>query len=513
MDWKMDKAIIVIPGIMGSNLKNSENNNIVWITEKGPFGIMELIYLLNGELHCNEEGESIKSIEPNNGEDEYGAKDSYKKLITTLQKRVGESYKIQFFAYDWRLDNSRNVIFLKELIDKFDKVIIIAHSMGGLIAAKYISEYGKTKIDKLITLGTPYWGSIDAVQCLYNGKLNILSNDIEGIIEQASLSFISKNIKELLYNYPSIYQLIPNEEFTENKPWLLTTDEELDHWYDYFWQDEEEKCNNVEKTKKFIETISNSSLYEKALNFHKEIKDFFNYIEDLDYIVIVGIEINTIDAIKIIDRNNIMGTIKAVEPRYSKEGDGVVPFLSAVMNSKENDRVIKAYEVSHKDLIEDDSILDTIINFINADKAIVNNNEREKEVIKKKNIKFVFAGDVDIKIFSGRNEIYNVTKIIKEEFYGYRIYGQEEFKVNIVGKIGAQAIFVGTGEAQELIIKIKSHKEQIVDFSIGNERYLYKFDRIHLMHGSRLYVNVDYEEKVWLELDYNGDGKVDEVIR
>lgn len=53
---------------------------------------------------------------------------------------------------------------LKESIDLImektgsDKVVIIAHSMGGLVVREYISLFGEYNVDKLIILGTPNYG-------------------------------------------------------------------------------------------------------------------------------------------------------------------------------------------------------------------------------------------------------------------------------------------------------------------------------------------------------------------
>jgi pimeloyl-ACP methyl ester carboxylesterase len=38
------------------------------------------------------------------------------------------------------------------------KVIIIAHSMGGLVSRKYMADYGDKDVEKLITLATPHYG-------------------------------------------------------------------------------------------------------------------------------------------------------------------------------------------------------------------------------------------------------------------------------------------------------------------------------------------------------------------
>ena len=40
-----------------------------------------------------------------------------------------------------------------------EKIIVVAHSMGGLLARAYIAQVGATRVAKLITLGTPHHGS------------------------------------------------------------------------------------------------------------------------------------------------------------------------------------------------------------------------------------------------------------------------------------------------------------------------------------------------------------------
>jgi pimeloyl-ACP methyl ester carboxylesterase len=39
-----------------------------------------------------------------------------------------------------------------------EKVILVAHSMGGLVSRKYMVDYGDAHIEKLITLATPHYG-------------------------------------------------------------------------------------------------------------------------------------------------------------------------------------------------------------------------------------------------------------------------------------------------------------------------------------------------------------------
>ncbi|MCA9466360.1 MAG: hypothetical protein KC643_13090, partial [Nitrospira sp.] len=114
------------------------------------------------------------------------------------------------FPYDWRLDNR---IAAKQLESKSHdwlrkwksfsgnpeaKLVFVAHSMGGLVTRYFLEVLEGWKItSKLLTLGTPYCGSIKALNFLCNG----LKKSI-GPIELINLS-------QLLRSFPSVYQLLP----------------------------------------------------------------------------------------------------------------------------------------------------------------------------------------------------------------------------------------------------------------------------------------------------------------
>ena len=73
------------------------------------------------------------------------------------------NYKLYSFDYPTAGHVETNAQNLASIISSYfpsQKVVIIAHSMGGLVAHSYIQEYGGgSKVLKLITLGTPYHGS------------------------------------------------------------------------------------------------------------------------------------------------------------------------------------------------------------------------------------------------------------------------------------------------------------------------------------------------------------------
>lgn len=70
------------------------------------------------------------------------------------------------FAYDWRkpvdYNSDKLDAFIKAKIGSDKKVNIVGHSMGGLVARDYAQKYGLDNINKIITLGSPFKGAVDA---------------------------------------------------------------------------------------------------------------------------------------------------------------------------------------------------------------------------------------------------------------------------------------------------------------------------------------------------------------
>ncbi|MFN6470488.1 MAG: lipase/acyltransferase domain-containing protein [Nostoc sp. SerVER01] len=108
------------------------------------------------------------------------------------------------FPYDWRRDNRANARLLKKLIDKRlkcwresgakdAKVILLAHSMGGLVSRYYLEVLeGWQDSRALFTFGTPYRGSLKAVNFLANGYKQLFLD-----------------LTEVMRSLTSIYQLLP----------------------------------------------------------------------------------------------------------------------------------------------------------------------------------------------------------------------------------------------------------------------------------------------------------------
>jgi hypothetical protein len=112
------------------------------------------------------------------------------------------------FPYDWRLSNKLNAQRLADkVIPALDrwrvstknpdaKLIFICHSMGGIIARYFLEVLGgRDRTSKLITIGTPYQGSVNALESLVNGV--------------CGLGRLSHSLDKLVRSFPSVYQLLP----------------------------------------------------------------------------------------------------------------------------------------------------------------------------------------------------------------------------------------------------------------------------------------------------------------
>lgn len=118
------------------------------------------------------------------------------------------------------------------------KVVIVAHSLGGLVSRDYISGLGRDKVAALIAVGTPWLGTPKTARALlfgYNFDVGIVSDSdqkvkIQGLPESFKTDvcsgskcqylnrisfFSSESLRQLAKNYPALYQQLPTNDFME----------------------------------------------------------------------------------------------------------------------------------------------------------------------------------------------------------------------------------------------------------------------------------------------------------
>src|SRR5690606_28705628 len=94
-------------------------------------------------------------------------------------------------GYDWRLDNARSAMRLAAVVDRAltetraRQVIIVAHSMGGLIARYYCRVLGgESKVHQLYLVGSPTLGAASAYYQLKRGMDGAYVRDFVQALDQ-----------------------------------------------------------------------------------------------------------------------------------------------------------------------------------------------------------------------------------------------------------------------------------------------------------------------------------------
>ena len=232
MPTEMKDLVVILPGIMGSILQKDGKD--LWnVSGQAIWQVVRSLGDRLGDLKLEgddpEGGDLDDGVIPTGliqdthlipGLWKIDGYDKTSKLITDNFKVIkGDIYQdpedqvanFYYFPYDWRRDNRANANILKRLLDKRlktwressgnsnAKVILLAHSMGGLISRYYLEVLGGCEDTRaLFTFGTPYRGSVNAVDVLANGFRK------QGIDLLKLLG-----MREIIDSLTSIYQLLP----------------------------------------------------------------------------------------------------------------------------------------------------------------------------------------------------------------------------------------------------------------------------------------------------------------
>jgi len=120
------------------------------------------------------------------------------------------------FTYDWRKDNrisaAQLAAFIELVLHKTNrdgipspgKVSLVGHSMGGLVikwcVLNVLKDEAGSKVDRIVTICTPYKGSIKAIEALLPGARNFFGQEHDKSMRLAARTF------------PGLYQLLPSYE-------------------------------------------------------------------------------------------------------------------------------------------------------------------------------------------------------------------------------------------------------------------------------------------------------------
>jgi pimeloyl-ACP methyl ester carboxylesterase len=221
--------IILVPGIMGTRLTDPKTDKLAWNPVGLPIGDGPKAFavdyarltqvsadLVPDETHGweKDDPEYAKTARirhySNLVPDFYGdlAKDLdaiNNTLAQGLTGLAGFRVRVYCCGYDWRQDNAKSALRLAAVVDEAlretreRKVIIVAHSMGGLVSRYYCRALGgESKVFRLFLLGSPTLGAPEAYGQLKHGLSGLYIKDfledtdpkdrmVEGISEGAMM--------------------------------------------------------------------------------------------------------------------------------------------------------------------------------------------------------------------------------------------------------------------------------------------------------------------------------------
>ena len=213
-------AVIVIPGIMGSELVETTTGRTLWgLADTGWYAQAWMSGKSLGALAVTDAERAgdtgritarrllrfpafaplLHGFEP------------YTALTTRIRQVAPDRAAVLEFAYDWRLSVGHNATVLaaaaEQHLDQWRahpagypdaRLVLVAHSMGGLVARYLTQVLGwQAAVRTVVTLGTPFYGAAKAAQLLSSGR-------------GAPLPLPRRRLRALARTLPGLYDLLPS---------------------------------------------------------------------------------------------------------------------------------------------------------------------------------------------------------------------------------------------------------------------------------------------------------------
>jgi pimeloyl-ACP methyl ester carboxylesterase len=296
--------VLVVPGIMGSQLGLKRTgglpDDIVWLD---PLDIQlgRLTVLTVGA------GAAVVPL----GAVLY----SHLRLKLALRAR---GFAAEFHDYDWRLGVAELGRALAERVAAVERIAIVAHSMGGLVARAALKAPGTRHVARLVLLGTPNLGSCAALQAL-RGTYAVVRK-VARLAAQPSAEALAT---EVFSSFPSLYDMLPTGDWSGRANLL-----EREAWPRSGPQPRAELLERARATQSLLASA------------------------DARCAAIVGVGEETVTAVAR-RRDDFVYTL-------TRRGDGTVPAASAVLPGAPC-----AYaRVAHSDLTRDPLVAAAVVDFL-----------------------------------------------------------------------------------------------------------------------------------------------------
>jgi hypothetical protein len=222
-------AVVIVPGIMGSELRDAETGKPLWgVRRLLEYTARAHVQRLRQLAVTDDEREGrtgrvevtglLESAEWLPG---FGSAHPYSALVSEMRRSVVDPDALLPFPYDWRLSVEHNGALLaraaRRHLDAWRahpahrqylaenpeagpaRLVFVAHSMGGLLTRDVLHRDRAIRDDirAVMTVGTPFHGSVKAVLMLNSGK---------GL----PLPVPREALREVAPTMPGLYDLLPS---------------------------------------------------------------------------------------------------------------------------------------------------------------------------------------------------------------------------------------------------------------------------------------------------------------
>ena len=236
--------IVFVPGILGSKIEECQSDGTqckeIWGTVKA---------VISKDIDLSIRPDRVYRTDV---VDDLFFNDIYGVSLSYLRSRASQASPdsaddplVTVFPYDWRQSNARNAISLANKICQVrlkapeSPIVLIAHSMGGLMAKIWANRYSradcsngaKPSVSRFVFVATPHLGAPKTIKAIAQGY-NILFDELDRLNRYKSWfarferDYFLDSLNQAGMSFASLYELLPirTSEYCRNaKPTLAKT--------------------------------------------------------------------------------------------------------------------------------------------------------------------------------------------------------------------------------------------------------------------------------------------------